>query len=386
MQSRRDQARCAPVPLAGYSGTGLNSQRNQGNNAQTDSQHRKRNAIIIKPVPPSTRIRQSRSSRGLKVARLLVISGMMTVMGGSMAMAQNAEEQYLLELINAARENPTAALDRILATRSRNTELTGSLTYWKVNLQLLEKEMRTLPFSPSALAWNRLLAAAALRHSELMRQHQLAGPKHQVGDEPPPPDRIKNSGYPRACTGENLPSIETDLLTAHASTLIDWGPNRDSTRTSDGMLPGRGHRTNMLSRGIDCCGRDPLYDARFYEIGIGIAHGSSGKLYITEDFGSPCDRDPGRGYVVGVVYRDSNHDGVYSMGEGLGGVTVTFQHGRQLSTATSNAWGGYQILLEHADWHATVSGPGIKTPVNDAFDLTIGANKHINFRITEPAR
>ena len=44
----------------------------------------------------------------------------------------------------------------------------------------------------------------------------------------------------------------------------------------------------------------------------------------------------------GVVYQDRNHDGSYSMGEGVGGVTVSTSQGNYAYTSVS---GGYAIPL-----------------------------------------
>jgi hypothetical protein len=292
-------------------------------------------------------------------------------------MALGANEQYLLELINITRENPTAELDRIVASRSINAEISNNLNFFHVNLEVLRSEVHALAFSQWPLAWNDQLANAALGHSQLMQQNQLQTPSHQLPGEPDSQTRIINSGYDTAggwAWAENLPAILTDLLAAHASMLIDWGSG------PDGMERGRGHRINMLTKNLpNPCAQPPGFGS-YDEIGIGVV--SSDKMYITQDFGYRCNRDSGHGYVVGVVFRNINQDGVYSMGSGVGGVTLQFQSRVGTATTTTNPWGGYQILLESADWIANVAGPGINTQFG--FFNTGRVNKHLNFVISVP--
>ena len=141
-------------------------------------------------------------------------------------------EQYLLELINRTRENPMAELDRILAARAVNAEIDNNLNYWAVNLVVLRNEIQQIgdPFNHSQwpLAWNPLLANAALSHSQVMQQNQLDTPSHQLPGEPDTTTRISDTGYLQPGFGydiaENLPAILTDLLAAHASMLIDRDP------------------------------------------------------------------------------------------------------------------------------------------------------------------
>jgi serralysin len=326
----------------------------------------------------------------MKVTRLVLVSGMIAVMGPvAMAMAQGANEQYLLELINNTREDPAAELNRILAARTANAEINNNLNFWNVNLTVLRNEIQpkiqAFHFRKQPLAWNPLLANAAVSHSQLMQQHQLGTPDHQLPGEPDTTTRIRNTGHLQPnfgfAIGENLPAILTNLLAAHASMLIDWGDNPNGSRTPDGMEPGRPHRFNMLTSQLspnNPCNPNPGLGS-YDEVGIGIVPGS-GKMYITQDFGYRCNRDSGHGYVVGVVYRDTNRDGVYSMGEGLGGVTLSFQARNARGTATTNPWGGYQILLESADWVVNLSGPGINSPIpQKGFFITGRANEHLNF-------
>ena len=251
-------------------------------------------------------------------------------------MALGANEQYLLELINITRENPTAELNRILA--GGNAEINNNLNFFHVNLQVLRSEVNALAFSQWPLAWNDQLANAALGHSQLMQQNHLQTPSHQLPGEPDSQTRIINSGYDTAggwAFAENLPAILTDLLAAHASMLIDWGPG------PDGMESGRGHRVNMLTKDLpNPCGQAPGLGS-YDEIGIGVV--SSDKMYITQDFGYRCNRDFGHGYVVGVVFRNIHQDGVYSLGSGVGGVTLQFHSRVGTATATTNPWGGYQF-------------------------------------------
>jgi hypothetical protein len=282
-------------------------------------------------------------------------------------MAISAAEQYMLELINRTREDPKAELDRLLAASATNAVIAQNLTFFRVNLTELRNEFN-VPFLSNGrpLAWNPVLAGAALGHSRLMEQNKLAIPVHQLQGEPDLTTRLRNAGYLQPNLGfeiaENLPAILTDILAAHASMVIDWGTNPDGSPSLDGMEPGRGHRVNMLTHNLPFpCDPSQTLTVTYDEIGISIVNGTgslASTMYITQDFGFRCDRDLGHGYMVGVVFRDVNGDGLYSMGSGVGGATLNFVgvHGHHPATTTTNPFGGYQILLPGGDYGVSVNG------------------------------
>jgi uncharacterized protein YkwD len=119
----------------------------------------------------------------------------------------------------------------------------------------VEREARGL----APLAFSPVLSDVGRAYSETMAEartvnHALAGPmEKRIGD-----------ALPKTCTfGENV--------SKHTS--IDYS-------LGDLMLS-EGHRANLLSN-------------RFTQVGIGIARGDDGFLYITQEFARPCDRQPSK--------------------------------------------------------------------------------------------
>jgi len=135
-------------------------------------------------------------------------------------------------------------------------------------------------------------------------------------------------------------------------------------------VPSLGHRRNIMNFSTT----DPVYT----EIGIGIVRETSGTtavgpLVVTEDFG----RRSGQYFVVGVVYQDTDHDGFYSVGEGIAGVTVSTSQGNYAYTSNS---GGYAIPLAMTSGSITVraEGPALGAPQEYSVTLA-GTNVKVDF-------
>ena len=63
-------------------------------------------------------------------------------------------------------------------------------------------------------------------------------------------------------------------------------------------------------------------------------------------------------FIVGSVFEDEDGDSRYDPGEGIGGVTVTPDHGTYY--AVTGTAGGYAIpILSAGDYELTISGPGV---------------------------
>jgi uncharacterized protein YkwD len=105
------------------------------------------------------------------------------------------------------------------------------------------------------LLWDERLAAVARAHSEEMAQYGYFG--HTAADGASPAQRISSAGIRWTRVGENIASCQS--IAQAESTFMDE-PKFE-----------RNHRWNILN---------PEYT----RVGIGIAKGSDGMLYITEDF------------------------------------------------------------------------------------------------------
>ncbi|NJL46478.1 MAG: hypothetical protein HC929_01825 [Leptolyngbyaceae cyanobacterium SM2_5_2] len=79
-------------------------------------------------------------------------------------------------------------------------------------------------------------------------------------------------------------------------------------------------------------------------------------------------------YLTGVVFDDKVlNDDFYSVGEGLGGITVTARRSTDnavFSTTTFGS-GGYQLALAPASYQVTFSGGGLTSPVTR--NITLGS-------------
>jgi uncharacterized protein YkwD len=106
-----------------------------------------------------------------------------------------------------------------------------------------------------ALKPNALLTKAARAHSANMaRQKKLA----HVLDDKTPADRVADTGYKRALVGEN----------------VAGGRRLSPGKAVDLWFHSPPHKKNML-------------DAKFEEMGIGIARDDRGEVYYTQVFGTP---------------------------------------------------------------------------------------------------
>jgi uncharacterized protein YkwD len=278
--------------------------------------------------------------------------------------AAGLREQYMLELVNRMRMNPATELPRLL--NSGDPDIASALASFNVDKNVLAQQWATLtPAAP--LAWNDTLANVALTHSQGMLQFDQQ--THTLPGEQPLDTRLANAGFltplPNVAwsynTGENIAAFAKNVFQGHASLAIDWasGPS--------GMRSPPEHRINLMN-------------PQFQEIGIGMVDATAGKqtgpLLITQDFSFRSWL--GRPFLLGVVYKDTNADGLYGMGEGLGGASVNVSGAGGTFTTTTTAAGGYQLQLPAGTYTVTVSGAGLASPLTQT--VTIGsANVEASF-------
>jgi uncharacterized protein YkwD len=198
-------------------------------------------------------------------------------------------EQYLVELINRGRANPTAEAARYA------TDLNEGLASGTIS---------ATPKQP--LAINPYVTDAARKHSQYMIDtdtfsHTGSGGSTAKG-------RMTSAGYyfddSSWASGENIawrgttgtPDVYEEVADIHRDLYVDEG------------IDGRGHRLNLMNN-------------NFREIGAGVVTGAftSGQTFnavmATEDFASS-----GSGvFLTGVAYSDGViEDNFYTPGEGLG--------------------------------------------------------------------
>lgn len=245
-----------------------------------------------------------------------------------MSVTPTAYEQYLLELVNWARANPTGQANLLGISLNENLA-PGTIS----------------PSAKAPLAFNGLLIDASRQHSDWMLANNTFSHTGIGGSSAR--DRIEASGYQPGWSGENI-AMTRYVGTGHLE--------RDVTSLHEGLFESAGHRTNLLHE-------------EFTEIGIGVRTGKftiHGLDYdatmITQKFGQSSSGP----FLTGVVYDDLYQNGFYTVGEGLGGAVITAQGtGGVFETATWDS-GGYTLELQPGTYTVTVSygGRSLETNVN----------------------
>jgi serralysin len=245
-----------------------------------------------------------------------------------MSLTPTADEQYMLELINRARANPSAE---------------AAAFGIALNEGLPAGTISTAAKQP--LAFNTDLIASARGHSQFMLDNQLF--QHNGPGNTDPGTRMAQAGYAftgNSGWGENIAergssgTINNDSFTAqeHQDLFVDASE------------PGRGHRTN-------------IEDPSFKEVGVGIVTGEFqgfNSLLTTQDFAFSGSTS----FLTGVAYTDAvkaNH--FYDPGEGLGNITITATNTQTNSVLTTTTWssGGYTLALPAATYRISASGVGL---------------------------
>jgi len=275
-----------------------------------------------------------------------------------------AQQEYMLELVNRMRTNPSAELSLLLNANDPNVN--QNLSYFNVNQQVLAQQWASLtPVAP--LAWSDALAQSATGHSNLMLQDDQQA--HQLSGEADPGTRMANAGFAPVNTfswGENIFAYSQSVFEGHAAFAIDWGS------TSTGIQDPAGHRENIM-------------DPDFTQVGIGLVSGQGqqvGPLLITQDFAGPSYlAGASNPYLVGAVFNDANGDGFSNPGEGLGGVPITVTDGSgNFVTTTTGSAGDYQLQLPAGTYSVTASGGALGSTTEGPQSVTIGSsNVLLNF-------
>ncbi len=232
-----------------------------------------------------------------------------------------AYEQYMLELVNRARANPTAEAAR------QGIDLNQGLTAGTISTA-----------AKAPLAWDPALTDAARAHSKWMLDTDTFS--HTGANGSSPGARMTDAGYTFSgnwAWGENI--------------AIRWGSGTAITASTveameSGLFKSAGHRTNILSD-------------NFRELGIGLQageyQGSTG-MTGTQAFAKTA----GNPFLTGVTFDDKDGDNFYDPGEGIGGVLVkaVSSTGATYQTTSFDA-GGYQMDLPAGTYSVSFSGGGL---------------------------
>ncbi|MEO5929496.1 MAG: T9SS type A sorting domain-containing protein [Candidatus Kapaibacterium sp.] len=268
------------------------------------------------------------------------------------------DEQYMLELINRARANPTA--EGVALANAHAPDIDYLYDNYTPKRATVQADFATYPSRPP-LAFNAKLIAAARRQSRDMLKNNFQS--HVGSDNSTFDQRVNSAGYTGwTYLGENIAAYSSTVWEGHVSLNADFG-NADL-----------GHRKNIMN-----FESDP--GKLLTEIGIGIVDTTvgvnstpmhTGQKVITQDFGTV-----GGHFLTGVVYKDANKNGFYDVGEGLGGVQVMPASGTYY--AVTSASGGYTIPFSGTgSMVITASGGALTAPMRDT--VTLGTeNIKVNF-------
>lgn len=282
----------------------------------------------------------------------------------------------MLQLINRARSNPPAEARRLLkAARDDHALRAMSRT---TDLAAFARIMSRAPSRPPLAFNDRLIAAARAQNEHMLanneQRHTPQGYLHDPAVATAPEDGLPyySTGNGTWAVGENLfaytrnvqassPRDYVDYL--HTGLMLDWGN------------PEFGHLKNLLAPGPGP-GQGRRGQAAFREIGIGLLMGaepvvaptptpdnpanaglSVGPVLVTQEF---AGRAPDTPRLVGAAYRDTDHDGFYTPGEGLDHVLITAVSQNGHGAFQARAWdtGGYALALPPGAYRVTARRDG----------------------------
>jgi uncharacterized protein YkwD len=240
-----------------------------------------------------------------------------------------ALDQYLLELINRARMDPTAEAARL------GIDLNQGLSQGQITAA-----------AKQPLAFDTVLADSARGHAEWMLDTDTFSHTGVNGTDPG--DRIEAAGYQLTGNwrwGENI--------SWRGSTGAAEDQVKSLETQNDALFMSPGHRVNILQDG-------------FREVGTGIVAGDFKQydaLMVAENFGKTGSAV----FLTGVAYDDLNDNDFYTPGEGRGGIKVeaTLQGSGKpvVLTDTTGDAGGYEIAAAPGTYSVKFSGGGLTAPV-----------------------
>ncbi|MFM7319688.1 MAG: CAP domain-containing protein [bacterium] len=235
------------------------------------------------------------------------------------------QAQYMLELINEARTNPSAAAQRAATTDL--AELSMTMDYYGESISAATSAIANAqPKQP--LAWNDKLAAAATMQSQYQANSGVqthSGPNGMDLNA-----RMAANGYDgEVLSTENAYAFAQSVDNAMQAFLMDWG------------VADKGHRRNIQQTNVG-------KDQSFNEVGVGIISTSNknlGPLVVTQNFARSSKNPTPK--LVGVIYNDMNRNDFYTPGEGIDMVQIRAQNLTTGEVSTVNNWdsGGYQMDL-----------------------------------------
>lgn len=244
------------------------------------------------------------------------------------AVVMTPQEQLLLELINRARQNPTAEVARY------NIGLNDGLAPGTITTAAKQ------PLAPH----QSLINAAGLHSQDMLDRDYFA---HNNLQGLTPTQRATNSGYSGGGVGENI---------AWGGSTGSINQNQAVFERHEGLVRSAGHRQNIFSASYD-------------ELGNGVRYGvftDDGLKYnasmVTEKFGASSNRT----YITGVAFTDAVvADNFFTIGERVAGLTVRATSTQGTFETTTGPSGGYALQVPNGTYTVTFVGPSGQVALNN---------------------
>ncbi len=269
-------------------------------------------------------------------------------------------EQEMLWYMNRARANPTQ--EGIWLATMDDSDVTGAISYFSVDLDVLQAEFAAISAKPPAAFDVRLYNAAKVHSDDLIAR--------DAQDHTNQFERVEDAGFIRGDARGNVYSYTKSAVHGHAGFNIDWGGN-DST----GMQDGRGHRQAIMS-----------LDGNYTNVGIAAVSEDNtstqvGPIVTTQNFceARTSEANHYNQFLVGTVYEDTNSNGQYDAGEGKANVRVEPDTGSWYAITSDS--GGYALPISSGTYSVTFSGGTITTVVKP--DITLGSDSVLLDLVTD---
>ncbi len=236
-------------------------------------------------------------------------------------------EQYMLELVNRARANPGAEIDRVNVGQTKIIQLNDDLAPGTISNTAKQ------PLAPQ----QSLITAAGLHAQDMLDRnyfsHTTQGAKTTFDQ------RITNQGYNWNRVTENI---------GYSARSYSVSQTQFINEVHEGLIRSGGHRENIMDPDVN-------------EVGIGARFGAftDTDKGVTYDFAEMVTEDFGRRnlnpYITGVVYTDSNNDDFYTIGESIRSGTVTAVNVSSGTTFsdTIGVSGAYGLVVPAGSYNVT---------------------------------
>ena len=264
----------------------------------------------------------------------------------------DGNEQAMMWLMNRARSDPPQ--EGVWLATTDIPDIAFPRDAFGVDTDLLQQEFASYDAKPPA-AFDVRLYNAAEAHSQYLIS--IDGQNHDGQF-----DRIDDAGFHYGggsgySARGSVFSYADSALNAHGAFNIDWGGG-----PPDGMQDSRGHRKAIMS-----------LDGDYTNVGIAMVPENDpdtrvGPLVTT---GNYCHASSGSAnhynrFLVGTVWNDTDENGRYDPGEGIGGVTVMPDAGTYYAITADS--GGYAIPVDAGSYEVIFSGP-----VDAVRNVTVGS-------------